>query len=340
MIWFLGAGSGGHLAPNYAIYKELKDKEDLKFRFVITGGNLERSYSIQRQLPAYYYFFDRLVKGNLILKLIKVSVCLVQNFWFLLRDKPVLVISTGGYASFPGLFWARCLGIPYVLIEPNKVVGKVNRWFSGSATLIITNYSDVIKTNESKVLRLGIPLLLNPNSKQGRVLLAFGASQGAQSINRLMQKVVEEGRIRPIHWVVGAKNFEEFCHYNQLEGVTVEAFCNNMQSAYEEARLVVCRSGAGTVSEIHAMNLPAIFVPFPGHLDRQQYRNCEYLERTGCCLVWDDDSLADKLIEFNTLWLEDSRLEKMSKAYQNISFCPIDARGNVVSELLKLLSKG
>ena len=249
-------------------------------------------------------------------------------------------MSTGGYGSFPGLFWAKVLKIPYVLIEPNKVTGKVNRWFSGGARKIITNYKDVLETESLKVSRLGVPLILKPKNIKGRTLLAFGASQGAQSINRLIQKVVEDGHIRPIHWIVGAKNFEDFRDYNKLDGVKVEAFCDNMQSAYESAKLVLCRSGAGTVAEIHAMNLPAIFVPFPGHQDKQQYKNCEYLQEEGCCLVWEDDSLMNKFSDLKEIWSQESKLQEMSSCYDNFSMNPIDACDKVVEELLKLLSKG
>ena len=52
MIWFLGAGSGGHLAPNYAIYQKLNNHKNLRFRFLLTNGKLERSYSqIGNYLP-------------------------------------------------------------------------------------------------------------------------------------------------------------------------------------------------------------------------------------------------------------------------------------------------
>ena len=336
----LGAGSGGHLAPNYAIYQKLKTQMGLKFRFVLTGGSFERAYSEDRLLPSNFYLYDRLVAGNLVQKIFKVVVCICQNLWFLFRERPDLIVSTGGYGSFPGLFCARIFGIPYVLIEPNKVAGKVNRWFSKGAQLIVTNYENVFNSNSLQVSRLGIPLLLKKKSKKGFTLLAFGASQGAQSINRLIQKVVEDGTIRPVRWIVGSKNFAEFHGYNKLDGVSVEAFCDDMQSAYDDARLVLCRSGAGSVAEVHAMNLPAVFVPFPGHQDRQQYKNCEYLRQSGCCLVWEDDSLRDKLIELKALWLDKSYLEKMSSSYGNISVNPIDACDKVVEELLKLIPKG
>ena len=340
MIWFLGAGSGGHLAPNYAIYQKLNNHKNLRFRFLLTNGKLERSYSHDRKLPSYYYCFDRLVSGSIVQKIFKIAVCIFETLWYFFIDEPDLIVSTGGYASFPGLFWARCLRIPYVLIEPNKVAGKVNRWFAGGARLIITNYKDVLEEHSLKVSRLGVPLLLRPKNKEGATLLAFGASQGAQSINRLMQKVVEDGFIRPIHWIVGSKNFEEFRDYNNLEGVLVEAFCDDMQSAYENAQLVLCRSGAGTVAEIHAMNLPAVFVPFPGHQDRQQYKNCEYLQQAGCCLVWEDSSLQNNLLDLKEFWSQKSNLQDMSSCYEKFSVNPIDACDKVVEELLKLLSRG
>ena len=171
MIWFLGAGSGGHLAPNYAIYQKLSEQKNLKFRFVLTNGKLEKSYSNERQLPSYYYLFDRLVTGNLVQKIVKIVVCLCESLCYLFVDRPSLIVSTGGYGSFPGLFWAKVLKIPYVLIEPNKVTGKVNRWFSGGARKIITNYKDVLETESLKVSRLGVPLILKPKNIENQKYL-------------------------------------------------------------------------------------------------------------------------------------------------------------------------
>lgn len=339
-IWFLGAGSGGHLAPNYALYRELLGRRsDLSARFILTRGHLEQSYAEIRALPCYFYALDRLVRGNVVSRILKVSVCIMQTLWFLYLDKPNLIISTGGYASFPGLLWAKLLKIPYVLIEPNQVIGKVNRWFACGAEIIVSSYPEILKHSSTKVLKLGVPLLLNPKSENTtpETLLAFGASQGAQSINQLIEAVVLGGCIRPLRWIVGARDFEKYRHYAELEGVIVEAFCDDMQTAYENARLVVCRSGAGTVAEIHAMELPAVFIPFPGHSDRQQYLNCAYLQSAGCCEVWEDSQLMSKISELNELWIDDSKIKKMRAAFEAFSASPLSARKRVASIILNLL---
>ena len=340
-VWFLGAGSGGHLAPNYAVYKELRHRDEgLTFRFLLTNGSLERSYAKNRGLPCYFYFFDRLVRGGFFSKVFKILISILQTFWLVGFDRPDLIISTGGYASFPGLLCARLLRIPYVLIEPNEIAGKVNRWFSSGAKFIFSNYPEVLRDCRSEVLKLGLPLTLDPlrvYAKSGECLLAFGASQGAQSINLFIEKVISQGLIRPIHWIVGARDYANFEHYNDYDDITVEAFNDDMQSAYANSRLVICRAGAGTVAEVHAMSLPSIFIPFPNHEDRQQYRNCEYLRQAGCCVVWEDESLLSKISDLNDIWTDSKRLDAMVSAYKQFSISPMESREKVASVLLKLL---
>lgn len=340
-IWFLGAGSGGHLAPNYAIYQELKHRDGgLTFRFLLTNGSLERSYAVNRGLPCYFYYFDRLVRGGFFSKILKVLTSVLQTFLWLGFDRPDLIISTGGYASFPGLVCAKVLRIPYVLIEPNEVAGKVNSWFASGAKFVFSNYPDVLQDCRTEVLQLGLPLTLDPlrvSTGRGKSLLAFGASQGAKSINLFIEKIISQGLINPIHWIVGAGDYAKYKHYNDYANITVEAFNDDMQSAYANARLVICRAGAGTVAEIHAMSLPAIFIPFPNHQDRQQYRNCEYLRQAGCCIVWEDESLPSMISDLNDIWSDSNRLDNMVLAYQQFSISPLQSREKVASVLLKLL---
>jgi UDP-N-acetylglucosamine--N-acetylmuramyl-(pentapeptide) pyrophosphoryl-undecaprenol N-acetylglucosamine transferase len=74
--------------------------------------------------------------------------------------------------------------------------------------------------------------------------------------------------------------------YKEL-GVTAEvnAFIENMVSAYQWADLVICRSGAMTVSEVAAVGVPAIFIPLPNAIDDHQTANARYLTDAGAGLI-------------------------------------------------------
>ena len=98
-----------------------------------------------------------------------------------------------------------------------------------------------------------------------------------------------------------------------LDGEVVP-FIADMPAAFAAADLVVCRSGAGAVSELAAAGKPSILVPFPFAADDHQTRNAEAMERGGAArLVRDAEMTGEKL--FATVQPNLSRdLERMGEA--------------------------
>ena len=75
-------------------------------------------------------------------------------------------------------------------------------------------------------------------------------------------------------------------------------FIADMPAAFADADLVICRSGAGAVSELAAAGKPSILVPFPYAADNHQTRNAQAMERGGASrLVRDADLTGEKLFE-------------------------------------------
>jgi len=81
-----------------------------------------------------------------------------------------------------------------------------------------------------------------------------------------------------------------------LEGEVV-AFIRDMPAAFAAADLVICRSGAGTTSELAAAGRPSILVPFPFAADDHQTRNAEAMANAGAaCMVRDDEFSGERLV--------------------------------------------
>jgi UDP-N-acetylglucosamine--N-acetylmuramyl-(pentapeptide) pyrophosphoryl-undecaprenol N-acetylglucosamine transferase len=78
----------------------------------------------------------------------------------------------------------------------------------------------------------------------------------------------------------------------------VRPFIEDMAEAYSWADLVICRSGALTISELAAVGVGAILVPFPAAVDDHQTRNAQYLVSEGAALlIADRDLTAEKLAD-------------------------------------------
>jgi UDP-N-acetylglucosamine--N-acetylmuramyl-(pentapeptide) pyrophosphoryl-undecaprenol N-acetylglucosamine transferase len=130
-----------------------------------------------------------------------------------------------------------------------------------------------------------------------------GGSQGSGTLNRALRQswpiFRERGlRVRIMHQT-GTAEFEavrDAFAESGLEG-EVTAFIRDMPAAFAAADLVICRSGAGTTSELAAAGRPSILVPFPFAADDHQTRNAEAMAKAGAaCMVHDSEFSGERLV--------------------------------------------
>ncbi len=100
-------------------------------------------------------------------------------------------------------------------------------------------------------------------------------------------------------WIAGAADAGPMAEAARDAGATavVLPYCDAMGSFYGSVDLLLARSGGGTVAEVAALGLPAVFVPYPHHADRQQSRNAEALEARGGALVVEEADLGPAAFE-------------------------------------------
>ena len=158
-------------------------------------------------------------------------------------------------------------------------------------------------------------------------LLITGGSQGSQSLNRAARQSWQRFRDAnlPVHIVhqTGTRDYEEISAEfakSRLSGQVVR-FIPNMPEAFAAADLVICRSGAGTVSELAAAGRASILVTLPFAEDDHQARNAEALERGGAArLVRDSEFTGDKLFDtVSELAGRSAALEAMASAVRQFA---------------------
>jgi UDP-N-acetylglucosamine--N-acetylmuramyl-(pentapeptide) pyrophosphoryl-undecaprenol N-acetylglucosamine transferase len=346
LICFCGGGSGGHLSPLYALYQKWKPEKNYRLRFIIPGNKFDINYCHQKKLPAFTLSGTRFYQGNPLIVLIKLLRAILEIQAFLKNKEVCAIVGTGGYGSAPVYLYAIWQNIPLFLIEPNKTAGKVNKWFSPFAKRIFTHFEQpegLKKQFLIKIKPFGNPIadgIKTAETARTR-LLVFGASLGAESINEFMEKLLQKknGEIYfPIIWITGHKQFDRYRHWHNPPEVNVYPFYNNMTELYENSFLSLCRAGMNTVSEIHFFQLPAIFVPYPGHKDRQQYLNCEHLVKSGACLLLEDQKLKEEssLNFFTELLQNRTEIEKMRKKFPD--YPRQNATANIINEIKACLS--
>lgn len=241
------------------------------------------------------------------------------------RFKPDVVLGMGGYVSGPGGLAAWSLGIPVVLHEQNGIAGLTNKWLAKIATKVMQAFpgafpkADVVG-NPVRVDVLALPLPdTRLTGREGPVrVLVVGGSQGARILNQTMPQVAAKLGDAVTIWHQSGKGAQQtveqaYAAEGQPQHKVTE-FIDDMAAAYAWADVVVCRSGALTVSEIAAAGLPAVFVPFQ-HKDRQQYWNALPLEKAGAAKIFEQPQFtADAVATTLAGWNRDALLEMAQRA--------------------------
>jgi len=352
-VLIAGGGTGGHLFPGIALAQEVR-RRDPNARIVFVGS----PKGIEKHAVPKAGFSLRLIsvsglrsKGlkERLLGLMRLPFAMVQAFWVVLRFRPDIAVSCGGYAAGPAVMAARILGVPCIVLEQNAVPGVTNRILGKFARRVISALP-VKGFPPEKVRVLGNPVradLLRVReagytlSETPQILL-FGGSQGARALNEAMMELApildQVGlNVRIVHQT-GRLDYERVKeHYEALGTERIEArqFIDDMATEYEAADLVICRAGATTIAELTVVGRPSILVPFPFAVDDHQTANALELEGLGAALHLPQTQLsAEKLLELIQSFLADSnKLKTMAQA----SF---DAgKPNAVSEIFDALKE-
>ena len=280
------------------------------------------------------------------------------------RFRPDVLLMTGGYVNAPVGLVAWLARIPSAIFLPDVEPGSAVRALSRVANRVAcTTAASREYLPAEKVVVTGYPVrpalrAAAPMSREaaraqfaltpGRpVLLVFGGSRGARSINRALVAALPDllrAGVQVIH-VSGVRDWPEIeAAANQLPDALrdhyhpVAYLHERMGVAMRSADLVVARAGAGMLGEAPAFGLPSVLVPYP-HAWRYQKVNADYLVERGAAVRLDDERLSQDLLPTVLSLLDDgARLQSMSEAARALDVP--DADGNLARLLMDLGQKG
>ena len=329
----MAGGTGGHVFPALAVAEYLRGQGAEVF-WIGTQAGME-----SRLVPEHGFEMEWVsiegVRGKGGLQWLKAPFRLASAFGqaraILRRRRPTVVLGMGGFVSGPGGLAARALGIPLVIHEQNFVPGLTNQWLARVATQVFEAFPGsfpparraIVTGNPVRQSILDLPTPAERLAgRSGPVrLLVVGGSLGAQALNETVPQALARLPIdqRPlVRHQAGERTLELARNAYRDAGVEAEvvAFVRDMAEAYAWADLVVCRSGALTVSELAAAGVGSILVPYPFAVDDHQVGNARYLSEAGAArLIIQRDltavGLADILSE---LFADRARLLAMAEA--------------------------
>lgn len=330
-LMVMAGGTGGHVFPGLAVAHHLME-QGWQVRWLGTADRMEAELVPKHGIDIDFIRITGLrgkgVKA-LLLAPMRIFSAWCQARAIMKAYQPDVVLGMGGYVSGPGGLAAWSCGIPVVLHEQNGIAGLTNKWLSKIAKKVLQAFPGAFPNAEvvgnpvrTDVLALPLPAQ-RLSGREGPVrVLVIGGSQGARVLNQTLPQVAAKMVDGITLWhQVGKGALDSVLQAYQDVGQTqhkVTEFIDDMAAAYAWADVVVCRSGALTVSEIAAAGLPAIFVPFQ-HKDRQQYWNALPLEQAGAAKIFEQPNFtADVVAETLAGW-DRPTLQLMSEKARAVS---------------------
>ncbi len=363
------AGTGGHINPGIAIANEIKRQEpNSKIIFVGTNRGLENDlvpragYELK---TINAYGFDRKISFDNLKRVLKTIYSIKESKKIISEFKPDIVIGTGGYICIPIALAAKSKKIPIVLHESNAFPGMAVKLLSAKSNSIFVGFEDAKKRlpKAKNVILTGTPtkvkkLQIN-DVKRNEILvkyglnnnlpivLAFGGSQGAQSINNSLIEIIlqEKNKNYQLIWAAGPSQYDDMKkvlidnnkNIDNLKNVKIVPYIYNMEEVLNVVDLVVCRSGAMTITEIANVGKPAIFIPYPFATENHQEYNAKVLEQVGAARIILDKNLNSNILNNEICDMVANR-EKLIEMGNKASIIAVkNVEENIYKEIKKIL---
>ncbi len=310
-------GTGGHLAPGIALAEELQSR-GCSCELLISGKQVD-SLLVKKYTQFEY---DTIPGTGLSLR--------PSRFARFLKDlragyrscaskmelnPPDIVVGFGGFISAPALMAARSARLPTAIHEANQILGRATRLVSRFADRVYLPHGvGLPRSRRAKVRNVGMPIRSEfdriPREEAKRVLgfdpekkvlLVFGGSQGARSLNQWAREslgALQENNLQLLclTGTISHREVDDSARENEVPKSLFLEFSDRMSEILSAADLAVSRSGAGSIAELIKCRVPSILIPYPYAADNHQYFNAQQLVGKGGGLMLDNGEL-DRLLD-------------------------------------------
>ncbi len=369
-ILFTCGGTAGHINPAVALARMFREREGANVLFVGADGGMETRLvpkegfdlktvtitNFRRTLKFSSFTHNLKTLGNMP-RSARQARDILEDF------RPDLVVGTGGYASYPVVKAAAKRGIPTAVHESNAVPGLTTKALSKVVDVVMVGFAESKShyDHPEKVVVTGTPVrgdFFRYTRKEARealgltderpLLLSYWGSLGAEDMDGHMADFIRSERAAgvPFHHIHGAGR--DFARLNaaldqrktgeERPGIEIREYIYDMPLVMAAADLVLCRSGASTVSELAAIAKPSVLVPSPNVTADHQTKNAQVLAKAGgAVLLPEKECSGAKLYEVISRLLHDGA--RRSEMVRNLSALAIPDANEQIYKTLKGLLK-
>ena len=364
-VVFTGGGTAGHIFPGLAIIESLPENVDV----VWLGSNNGKDEAFVATLPRVKFIsipsgkYRRYFSIYNFIDIFKIIYSIFASFFILLKLKPVLLFSKGGFVSTPPCIAAYLLHIPVITHECDASAGLATKINAHFAKKILVSYPETIYSFKSKyrekVVYTGNPvrsIFLSANGEKTHsflqessdkpILLVLGGSLGAEQINELIYANIDE---LLKHFVIvhqtGALNIEKAKKVlEELKNNSKNAFVSyhpyafineELPSLIFSSSIVVSRSGSNTVWELATLATTMVLLPLEKGSSRgDQVENALYFSEKNAAITLRATSIDNEVFLNTLLGLKNDEKMRMTLGQNAKKLSNGDVREKIV-EIIK-----
>ena len=303
MIALTGGGTGGHLAVVAAVKEALNEMGIKPLYIGSTAGQDQAWFSKSQGFSDVIFLKSRsVVNRNFFFKFF----ALINIFWRAREAKQILrshkvkaVLSVGGYAAAPASFAAVLLKLPLVIHEQNACAGALNGLLAPFARAVFSSFDPKSPSANYPIKAVFFEKMRIRTTV--KTVIFLGGSQGARAINEYAKntaKMLRNYGIKIVHQC-GKNDLEDMLAFYAEEHIEADCFDfdPNLADRLANADLAVARAGAGTMFELAANALPALFVPYPFAAGNHQMANAKFLSEKELSWCVDQAHLTPDMLE-------------------------------------------
>lgn len=315
-----GGGTGGHISPALAIIDIIKGNDsEAEILYIGSKNSMESELVPKRNIRFKSvrtgYINRKLYSPSNIKTLYNNIAGLIQSIALMKKEKPDLVIGTGGFVSGPVVLGARLCKIKTMIHEQNVYPGITNKLLGRISDTVMLSFEESEKyfTRSKERVLVGNPVrkdLFDFDREDSRkkmdvkddrfFIYSFGGSGGQLSLNNavleLIDLVKDDDRIQLMH-VTGKRLHERF--FNDInekgiaipDNVVIKDYMFEAPKVLNACDLVLGSSGAITIAEITSLGLPSVLIPKAYTAENHQEKNARSIEKAGAAYVLTEDEV-------------------------------------------------